>query len=207
MAINRRAMLKSTALALGFGAAAAGQETVPVGKSAADQQRNKELLSGYAYEKYAESLTGYTGQDQQRIAFLHYQPAVRTRVGPRGNYKAGFTRLSNGKLLIAVCRNNNDPDPTKKKFLIHVYESPDEGLTWQEIGQTPLFGKEPSLTALPGGAIVMTAQGGYFGPGAKLDQIPVARSTDGGRTWEQEAPTWNWRAPKMRARPGNSQKE
>ena len=118
MAINRRDLLKSTALALGFGGLAGGQETVPVGKTTADQARNAELLSGYAYEKYATALTGYTGQDLQRIAFLHYQPAVRTRVGPRGNYKAGFTRLPNGKLVIAVCRDNNDSDRTKRKFFI-----------------------------------------------------------------------------------------
>ena len=67
----------------------------------------------------------------------------------------------------------------------NVYESADRGLTWQEINKTPLFGKEPSLTALASGTLVMSAQKGYFGPGSKYtESINMARSTDGGRTWE-----------------------
>ena len=160
------------------------QETERVGRDEEAQKRNAALLSGYDYEKYGEALTGFTGQDLQRIAFVRWEDAVRTRVGARGNYKAGLARLQDERLLVAVCRDNNEEDPTKRQFLIFVYESPDEGLTWTEIGQTPLFGKEPSLTALPDGSVVMTAQKGYFGPGAKLDEIPISRSADGGRTWE-----------------------
>lgn len=160
------------------------QEPFPVGNTVEDQQRNAELLSGYDYTKYPEALTGYTGQDLQRIAFCRWEEAIRTRVGPRGNYKAGLTLLPSGKLLIAVCRDNNEKDPTKRKFHISVYESQDQGLTWQEIGETPLFGKEPSLTALSDNTIVMTAQGGYFGPGRNLDENPISLSEDGGRTWE-----------------------
>jgi hypothetical protein len=170
-----------TNLALG-----AAQETVPVGETEADQRRNAELLSGYDYEKYPEAITGYTGQDQQRIAFWRWQHALRTRIGPRGNYKAGLTRLPDGKLVAAVCRDNNNSDPRKRKFTISVYESTNEGTSWREIGKTALYGKEPSLTGLPGGRLVLTAQGGYFGPGAIADQIPVSRSRDGGRTWETE---------------------
>jgi len=33
------------------------QETLPVGKSKGDQERNAELLSGYDYKKYPEALT------------------------------------------------------------------------------------------------------------------------------------------------------
>ena len=40
---------------------------------------------------------------------------------------------SEGKLVLAACRNNNDPDPTEKRFLIHVYQSADQGLTWEEM--------------------------------------------------------------------------
>lgn len=162
------------------------EDKLRMGDTEEDKERNAQLLSDYDYEKYGEALTGYTGQDLQRIGFVRWEHAVRTRVGPRGNYKAGLTRLENGKLLIAVCRNNNDPDATKKQFLIFVYESQDDGLTWQEISQTPLFGKEPSLTTLPDGSVLMTAQKGYFGPGAKLDEIPISRSNDGGRTWETQ---------------------
>ena len=74
---------------------------------------------------------------------------------------------------------------TKKRFLIHVYQSADQGLTWEEINETLLFGKEPSLTAMPDGMLVMSAQKGYFGPGSEYKEaINMARSTDGGRTWE-----------------------
>ena len=162
------------------------QDPVVVGRTKEDQRRNAELLSGYDYSEYAEALTGYTGQDRQRIASVHWMPAVRTRVGPRGNYKAGLTRLEDGKLVLAVCRSNNDEDPSKKRWGIFVYESSDEGLTWEEIGQTPLFGKEPSLTTLPDGTIVMTAQKGQFIRSVRLDEIPISRSEDGGRTWQTE---------------------
>ena len=161
------------------------QETQLVGRTAADQQRNAELLKGYDYSKYPSAITGYTGQDRQQIVFERRAAAIRVRVGARGNYKAGLAELPNGKLVLATCRNNNDSDPTKKRFLIDVYESADQGLTWQQISKTPLFGKEPSLTALSKGTLVMSAQKGYFGPGSKArESINMARSTDGGRTWE-----------------------
>jgi hypothetical protein len=168
------------------GVSVRAQETLPVGKTEADQHRNAALLEGYDYSKYPALITGYTGQDRQQIVFERRAPAIRTRVGSRGNYKAGVAQLPDGKLILATCRNNNDPDPAKKRFLIHVFESVDLGLSWQEINETPLFGKEPSLTALPDGTLVMSAQKGYFGPGSKTTEaINLARSTDGGQTWER----------------------
>ncbi len=157
-------------LALGCSATYA-QETQPVGKTVEDQQRNAVLLEGYDYGKYVESLTGYTGQDRQRIGAITYHHAVRTRVGPRGSYKAAMMMLPDGKLVLAACRREN----AAPQFAIHVYQSADQGLTWQEVGETPLTGKEPSLTALPGGGLILTAQ---------APKTLVARSSDGGRTWE-----------------------
>lgn len=156
----------------------------PPGRTPEDRQRNAALLAGYDYPKYPTALTGYTGQDLQRVGLVQWQRAVRTRVGPRGNYKAGLARMDDGTLVIALCRSNFDEDAAKRRFGIHVYRSADEGLTWEEIGKTPLEGKEPSLAALPDGSLVMTAQGGYFGPGADLYHQPVSRSEDGGVTWE-----------------------
>ena len=159
-------------------------ESLPVGKTDEDRKRNAELLAGYEYDKYPEALTGYTGQDLQRIGFVRWAPAVRTRVGPRGNYKAGFARMPDGKLVLAVCRDNTEADPANRRFHVFVYESSDTGLTWREIGETALYGKEPALAATPDGKLVLIAQGGYFGPGAKLDEHPLARSDDGGKTWD-----------------------
>jgi hypothetical protein len=161
-------------------------ESKPVGRTPKDQARNAVLLGEYDYGKYVEALTGFTGQDLQNIEFVRKQPAVRVRVGPRGNYKAGLTQMADGKLILAVCRNNNETDPAKRRFDISIYESADRGETWRQIGQTPLFGKEPCLACLPDGTLILTAQGG--GPGAGIQLAPDAqifsRSLDGGRTWE-----------------------
>ena len=93
-----------------------------------------------------------------------------------------MAQLPNGTLVLAACRDNYKKDPAKRGFSIEVYESSDEGLTWTEIGESPLFGKEPSLTALPNGSLVLTVQD--YGPGATHDRIPISRSSDGGRTWQ-----------------------
>ena len=157
-----------------------------VGRTEQDRKRNASLLTGYEYDRYVVAITGYNGQDRQQVVFWDRQHAVRTRVGPRGNYKCGMTLLKDGKLLLATCKNNNDDDPTKKIFDIFVYASTDNGESWKMIGETPLTGKEPSLTALPDGSVVLSAQKGYFGPGTKYkEEITLARSTDGGRTWER----------------------
>ena len=154
----------------------------PIGASPIDRERNARLLSGYDYGQYPVAITGYNGQDLQRVGFLHWQHAVRTRVTVRGTYKAGMAQLPNGTLVLAACRDNYKKDPAKRGFSIEVYESSDEGLTWTEIGESPLFGKEPSLTAPSDGSLVLTAQN--YGPGATQDRIPISRSSDGGRTWQ-----------------------
>ena len=157
-------------------------ETRPIGRTPADQQRNAELLSGYDYDAYVESITGYTGQDLQRVGFVRWEPAGRVRIGPRGNYKAGFARLPDGTLVLTVCRDNNAPDPAARRFDIRIYASSDTGLTWEEIGQTPLFGKEPALASLPDGTLVLTAQ--CYPVSGDPPAHPLARSEDGGRTWD-----------------------
>ena len=61
------------------------RETLTVGKTPPDQQRNAKLLDGYDYSKYPPGITGSTGQDLQRIAFLRWEHAARVRVGSHGN--------------------------------------------------------------------------------------------------------------------------
>ena len=163
----------------------AAGEPFPVGKDAEAQRRNAKLLSGYDYSKYPTSITGYTGQDLQRVAAVRYHDAVRTRIGPRGNYKAGFARLGDGKLLAAVCRAAPHPkDTAKTVHHMYVYESLDTGLTWTEICEPGMFGKEPSLTALPDGSVLMTAQNSDFMLDESQRGMYLARSEDGGRTWD-----------------------
>lgn len=170
-----KTLLVSTLLLAGTCRGVQAQETRPIGRTVEDQKRNAVLLDGYDYGSYPELFTGYTGQDRQRIGYLHYQHAVRTRVGPRGNYKAGMAMLADGKLVLATCRREGG-----QQFMIHVYLSVDRGLTWEEISKSPLMGKEPSLTTLPDGSLILTAQ--------NMGQpMCLARSSDGGRTWKASA--------------------
>jgi len=150
-------------------------QVVP-GDTPQDRQRNAELLDGYDLSKYTEAITGYTGQNRQRVASLEYRPAARVRVGPRGNYKAGLTRMPNGHLIVASCRK------VDKVFQIFLYLSKDGGLKWEPLDSTPLFGKEPALIALRDGTLLMTVQGGV-GPNSRPTELPIARSEDAGKTW------------------------
>lgn len=144
-----------------------------------EQQRNAVLLTGYEYDKYPEWITGYTGMNLQEIAVWQRYRAIRTRIGPRGNYKAGLTALPDGTLIASPCRATGTPGIMQ----IHVYESKDQGLTWNEIGERVPLGKEPALACLPDGTLLMTAQM-LGGPDVDKARLPISRSTDSGRTWE-----------------------
>ncbi len=155
------------------------EEPMPVGKTKEAQERNAKLLSDYDYGKYVSALTGFAGQDRQCIRVNRRLDAVRTRVGPRGHFKAAMTRMADGKLVVAVAR--------KKQFSVPIliYESSDLGLTWEEIAQILLGDdddREMSLTALPDDTIVLTAQ--RYSP--KVEEISISRSEDGGQTWETQ---------------------
>ena len=145
--------------------------------STQDLERNAPLLVGYEYEKYVTCITGYNGMNLQQITVCQHFPAVRVRIGPQGNYKAGFCRLEDGTLILASCRLVND------EFQIYVYESRDEGLTWNEIGETELYGKEPCLTLLPDGSLFLTAQPPIT-PVLDNTQVVSYRSTDNAVNWE-----------------------
>jgi len=140
-------------------------------------------VDDFDYSKYPSNITGYTGQNLQRIGFVTWEKARRRRVGPRGSYKAGFTQIPGGKLVLAACRKEADAD----FWAIDVYESGDRGDSWKRIDETPLFGKEPSLAALDDGTVILTSQG----LGTRPDGVPPGtytfRSRDGGRTWEELA--------------------
>ena len=153
------------------------------GRDASEQQRNRDWQQGFVPERYLEGITGFAGQNLQRICRLDWQPAIRVRIGPAGNYKAGLALRPDGVLVAAVCRPIRGPGgPGDLKFWIFIYHSADQGLTWQDTGAEGLFGKEPSLTALADGALVLTAQ--YCEDAAAVPRMPVWRSADGGWSWD-----------------------
>ena len=141
----------------------------------------------FDYPQYPANITGYVGQNLQRIAVVRWEKADRRRIGPRGNYKPGFTRLPNGKLVAAVCRPAPGyRDGSENRFwLIFVYESGDLGQSWKEINQTPLFGKEPALVATRKGTLVLSGQKGDYRPDAARGGAYFFRSTDGGANWRK----------------------
>ena len=88
-----------------------------------------------------------------------------------------MTRLTDGRLLLAVCRKKQINVP------LIIYESSDLGLTWQEIAQILPgdYNREMSLTTLPDDSLVLTAGNAT---GLERGRIPICRSRDAGRTWE-----------------------
>lgn len=134
--------------------------------------------------KYAAGITGYNGQDMQRIATVNYHPAVRTRVGPRGNYKPAVARLPDGRLLLATCRHLGAKSP-KPNYDVYIYRSTNNAGSWTEIARTGIAGKEPTLAVTPDGTAVLIAQNADFRDGNYRAPF-IARSTDAGNTWQTE---------------------
>ena len=145
-----------------------------------EETRNTPLRAGYDYSQYAAAITGFTGVNLQRITVSNYSPAVRIRVGPRGNFKGAVAQLSDHTLILAVCRRVT----AAGLFGIHVYTSSDRGDTWTEVNETELFGKEMSLTALTDDSLLMTVESKAFVE--DITQMVYYRSSDRGRTWRTD---------------------
>jgi len=143
-------------------------------------------VDDFDYAKYPSNITGFTGQNLQRIALVNWSSATRVRVGERGFYKAGLTQRPNGTLVLATCRQHPDykRDPSKRYFEIHAFESTDKGRTWQRIDQTPLVGKEPALATMPDGTMILTSQNLTQVPNSPAKRMMLYRSSDGGRSWD-----------------------
>jgi len=158
-----------------------GDELGPIGETEAAQERNAALLSGYDYSKYVAGITGFSGQDLQRIASVRYRQAVRTRVGPRGSYKAGMTRLANGKLLAAV-RSQLRGTEGEALETSWIMRCEDDGETWSEPVQLPGTGEvQPYLTKLADGRILVTYTNYHLPFG-----IFAMASCDGGKSWDRD---------------------
>ncbi|MFH0966021.1 MAG: sialidase family protein [Planctomycetota bacterium] len=142
------------------------------------------MNEGLAYEehdisKYPAGLTGWGGCDlNEHVARWELLPAFRRRLGKpgetRGLYKAGTTMLPNGDIVCVPCVH---PRGGEKRFAARVFRSSDKGTTWEEIGRTPLFGKEPGLTCLRNGVLILTTED------LSGETTPICRSEDGGATW------------------------
>jgi len=132
--------------------------------------------------EYPAGITGYNGQDLQQIRTVGFRPAVRRRVGPRGNYKPGLARLADGRLLLVTCRHLGSAPPAPN-FEVYAYRSADNAESWTELGAIGIPGKEPTLAVTPDGTAVLIAQNADF-RGSTYRRPFVARSTDAGETWE-----------------------
>jgi len=86
------------------------------------------------YSKYPTDLTGYTGRTFSEWALC----AGTTQLHPvRRTWQLQaawpeWLTVSGNRRVQGQRRNR----PAKRSFLIHVYESRDDGLSWNEIGRT-----------------------------------------------------------------------
>ncbi len=149
------------------------------GGTTEERRRNEALLDEYDPGQYPVNITGYNGMNLQEIALWHRRRAVRTRVGGKGNYKAGMALCNDGAILLAACRKINEQATCR----VLLYRSTDCGTTWKELEvQTELWGKEPALAWLSDGTLLMTVEPLRV-PVADVTQTVIYRSEDDGASW------------------------
>ena len=115
-------------------------------------------------------------------------PAQRITIGAPGDYKPSIAQLQNGQLLVVAfaCRGTSAFLGRMEEYFI-AFRSNDGGLTWspREELQGP-FGREPFLTVLSDGTILMTShlleedinnKDGFW-------YSFIHRSADEGKSWE-----------------------
>ena len=126
------------------------------------------------YSDTTVGLSGYTGLNLDEISLWTRCPAERSIVAPRGYYKAGFTRLSNGVLLASPCYQDN----ARNKIPMAIFRSKDSGTSWHKVDTRgdELLGKEPALQALTSGGILLITSHPHG--------FRIARSDDDGVTWK-----------------------
>lgn len=114
----------------------------------------------------------------------------RIKVGEAGDYKPWVAKLPGGELLLTAFRSEPDESGKKLREEILLFRSDDGGRTWSGPENLTvskgLLGREPVLTVLSDGTILMTVlmliqdvrnPSGYI-------RSYLHRSKDGGRTWQ-----------------------
>ncbi len=115
-------------------------------------------------------------------------------------FYAGFGHVS----LPGYAPGGKLPPECPKCGRICLVRSADSGRTWSEaeiVVDTPLDDRDPSITELPGGTLLVTyfsLQAGPDGKGYRFVTSSLVRSTDGGKTWlgpENLFPHWAVSSP------------
>jgi len=121
-------------------------------------------------------------------------PAQRVPIGVPGDYKPCIARLPDGELLVVAFRQHQAEGSRKLwggdvqliREDIILFRSGDGGRTWSDPEVLDLPGREPYLTILSDGTILMTVH--LLAQDVRNDTDYVLayfhRSTDGGGTWQ-----------------------
>ena len=125
--------------------------------------------------------------------------AQRTPLGVPGDYKPCVAKLRNGELLVVAFHQAKKTRPrtglTPAKFQedIILFRSRDGGLTWSPRHVVPqIAGREPFLTVLRDGTLLMTTHMNYSEVRNEEGAIYsyLHRSTDSGATWQTRRIDW-----------------
>jgi len=131
-----------------------------------------DLPEEHDLDAYPRALTGFTGLRADAVVEERVLPAKRSRIGRRGLTMTALARLDDGTIL--ACSNYRFEGVT---WRVKAFRSTDRGASWQPVktAGAPLVGREPRLSALGGGRVILTTR--------RRLNVRVYRSDDGGLTW------------------------